>query len=180
MAVLQTWSPEDGILGAVAPLALASAAGTALVVDLDARGPEYPGEVSLAQLVAAGPRHADLHPQRRGVAVLPNGGVAIEEAQDTIDALIEGWPAVVLRLPPYPRPQGPGVVPVLPLTPVHLFGHEGAAVFQRGPWPPSQPVDGVLLPRVRASTISILLEGRRPSPSRWLRAWSKVWSLPWL
>ena len=39
MPALAIWSPEDGVLGAVAPLGLAAAAGTALVVDLDPRGP---------------------------------------------------------------------------------------------------------------------------------------------
>ena len=53
MPALAIWSPDDGVLGAVAPLALAAAAGTALVVDLDPGGPRYPGEATLGALVAA-------------------------------------------------------------------------------------------------------------------------------
>jgi hypothetical protein len=63
---LAVWSPEDGILGAVAPLALAAAAGTALVVDLDPGGPRYPGAATLAGLVADGPRRSDLEPDAKG------------------------------------------------------------------------------------------------------------------
>ena len=49
MPALAIWSPEDEVLGAVAPLALGAAAGTALVVDLDPDGPQYPGDVSLGE-----------------------------------------------------------------------------------------------------------------------------------
>ena len=74
MPALAVWTPEDGLLGALAPLGLAAAAsGSALVVDLDEGGPHYPGEASLADLVRAGSRRADLYPERRGVAVLRNG-----------------------------------------------------------------------------------------------------------
>ncbi len=179
MTVLSTWSPEDGILGAVAPLALASAARTALVVDVDPDGPPYPSQASLADLVADGPRSSDLRPPRRGVAVLRNGGVDADDASDVVAALIDGWPAVVLRLPAHPPPTSEAVVPVFPLSPVHLFVHDGPAVYQRGPWAAPAPVDGVVLPRPRAGTIRSLLEGRRPGPSRWLRAWSEVWRRSW-
>ena len=69
MPALSIWSPEDGVLGAVAPLGLAAAAGTALVVDLDPGGPRYPGPATLADLVADGPRRGDLSPSRRGVSI---------------------------------------------------------------------------------------------------------------
>jgi len=73
MPAIAIWSPEDEVLGAVAPLALAAAAGTALVVDLDPEGDRYPGEATLASLVAEGPTQEDLTPSQRGVAVVGNG-----------------------------------------------------------------------------------------------------------
>lgn len=77
----------DDLLGAIAPLGLAVAAGTALVVDLDADGPSYPAERTLAQVVAEGPRRAELVPERSGVAVLPNGGVRAFEALEMVEML---------------------------------------------------------------------------------------------
>ena len=85
-------------------LALAAAAGTALVVDLDPQGPAYPGNADLAELVAEGPTRRDLEPERSGVAVLRNGGVPEEEAAEVLNALAARWPAVVFRLPPRRRP----------------------------------------------------------------------------
>ncbi len=177
MAVLCTWSPDDRLLAAVAPLALAIAAGTALVVDLDAESIVHAGGATLAELVAHGPRAVDLRPSRRGVAVLGNGGVGPEEAADVIEALVAGWPHVVFRLPGGERPQRPGVVPVFPLTPLTV--DRGPAVYQRGPWPAPRRLEGVMLPRPRASTIRALLQGSRPAPSRWLRAWKHVWGGVW-
>lgn len=180
MPLLRTWSPYDALLGHVAPLALASAApGSSLVVDLDPSGSAYFGGASLAGLVADGPHRTDLSPSRRGVAVLRNGGIAESDAADVLAALVAGWPHVVLRMPPLPRPEMPGVVRVVPLGPG--FDGRGAsqAVYQRGPWPFDRSLPGVVLPRPRASTIRSLLEGRRPPTCRWLRAWRAVWGLPW-
>lgn len=177
MAVLRTWSPDDRLLSAVAPLGLAIAAGTALVVDLDPEGAVHPGGATLAELVNDGPRAADLRPSRRGVAVLGNGGIREEDAAGVIEALVAGWPHVILRSPGGERPQSPGVVPVFPLTPLTV--DRGRAVYQRGPWPAPRQLDGIVLPRPRASTIRALLEGSRPAPSRWLRAWKQVWGGVW-
>ena len=55
MSALAVWTAYDGLLSATAPLGLAAAAGTALVVDLDPEGPVYPGPASLADLVVEGP-----------------------------------------------------------------------------------------------------------------------------
>ncbi len=177
MAVLHTWSPEDELLGAVAPIALAAAADTALVVDIDPAGPAYPGELTLARLVAEGPRRDDLRPMRRGVAIVGNGGIPADASAGVVAALVEGWPAVVVRLPAGEAPDREQVVPVLPLTPLTV--DRGPAVYQRGPWAAPQRLDGVVLPRPRAATIRSLLEGRRPGPSRWMRAWRSVWSVAW-
>jgi hypothetical protein len=177
MTVLHTWSPEDRLLGAVAPLALGVAAGTALVVDLDPEGPAYPGEMSLRRLVDEGPRLADLRPSRRGVAVLRNGGVDRSSSAEVVAALIAGWPAVVMRLPAVKTDAFAPVVPILPVTPLTVGA--GPAVYQRGPWAAPDELEGVVLPRPRAGTLRALLEGRRPGPSRWMRAWATVWRMPW-
>lgn len=176
MPALAIWSPEDAVLGAVAPLGLAAAAGTALVVDLDPAGPRYPGSGSLAELVADGPRRSDLGPDRRGVAVLANGGVDPSEARTVVDALVDGWPAVVLRLPA-DHAGGGGAVPIVPLVPGSLFGGYGSeAVFQRAGWRVAAPDGAVVLPRPRRSTIAMLLTGAVPPPGdRWVASWRALW-----
>jgi hypothetical protein len=182
MPALSTWTPEDALLGAVAPLALAAAAGTALVVDLDPRGPAYGSESSLAELLRSSPRRSDLEPQRRGVAVLRNGGVEADDCSELLSALIQGWPAVVLRLAPgsSARWGSAGVVPVRLLLPAGWFsGSERIAVYQRSAWQASPTGPGPVLPRPRRATIAALLAGRRPGPDRWLRAWRQVWELAW-
>ncbi len=178
MPALSTWTPEDGVLGAVAPLALACAAGTALVVDLDPHGPIYPGR-TLADLVDDGPTRADLRPQRSGVAVLSNGGIDRDAARDLIDALIVGWPQVVFRLPSWPAPERrEDVVPVLPLSPF-VGPIVGPAVYQRSVWRMAPPGPGLVLPRPAGATVRALAAGSMPGPSRWIRAWRRVWEAPW-
>lgn len=185
MPALLTWTPEDGVLGAVAPIALAMAHATSLVVDLDPLGPRYPGEMTLARLVAVGPRRADLEPRRRGVAVLPNGGVEPEEAIEVVSALVAGWPAVVIRLPQVGPPRVPDglnapVVPIRPLLPADMLQPtSGAVVWQGAGWRVTPPGPGPVLPRARAATVRALLDGVRPRRDRWLSAFAKVWDWPW-
>lgn len=180
MAVLGTWTPEDGLLGAVAPVALAMAAGTALVVDLDPHGPHYRGGATLADLVAEGPRGSDLRPRHAGVAVLRNGGVEPDDARSLLAEIEKGWPAVVYRHPPRPDPpDGVGVVPVHLLAPGGALARTGRAVYQRCGWRVAVPPEGVVLPRPRSGTVKAILEGRSPAPDRWLRSWRTVWSSPW-
>ncbi len=184
MTALLTWAPEDGILGTVAPLALAAVRGTALVVDLDPDGPRYPGELTLARLVGDGPRRIDLEPQRRGVAVLPNGGIAAADAADVLAALVAGWPVVVGRLPPARPPQRPlDLLPVATFRPLlagALIGDRGAAaVWQAAGWKVTPPGPGPVLPRARAATVAALVRGVRPRPDRWLFAMRRVWEWPW-
>lgn len=176
MPVLSIWSPEDGVLGAIAPLGLAAAAGTALVVDLDPGGPRYPGSVTLADLVADGPRRGDLSPSRRGVAVLGNGGIAPEEAETLLGAIVEGWPSVVLRLPAG-HDGSADAIPVLPLVPGDLFTEYGSrAVYQQSGWRIAAPATSVVLPRPRRSTIGMLLSGTAPpTRDRWISAWRPLW-----
>ena len=181
MPALAIWSPEDEVLGAVAPLALGAAAGTALVVDLDPDGPQYPGDVSLASLVDEGPTRADLSPQRRGVAVVRNGGIDPQDAEVVLHALVDGWPAVVFRLPARHIADG-SAIPVLPLVPATLFRRfPGPAVYQRSAWRIEVPQNAVVLPRPRSGTISALVSGRAPHPGdRWIRAWRRVWGNAWV
>ena len=109
----------DPVLHALAPLGLAAARGTALVVDLDREAPSYPGAASLAALVVSQPRLDDLRPRRSGVAVLPNGSVDPVEAVEVVDALVSGWPAVVFRLgASHDLPPSLAETPVIPVSPL--------------------------------------------------------------
>lgn len=191
---LATWTPDDGLLGAAAPLALGLAApGPCLVVDLDPEGPAFPGSGSLAALVADGPRRADLVPPRRsGTAVLRNGGVSVDDAGEVLGALLAGWPFLVARLP-----VGTGLahsqeaavasiprVPVLSTLPVDLWPGRlppGAPAVQqrlRSGDRPSRP--GPVLPRPGHGTWQSLLAGRIPAGDPWIRAWRPVWSHRWM
>jgi len=185
MPALATWAPEDGVLGAVAPLALATTQPTALVVDLDPGGPLYPSVRSLRKLVEEGPRAADLRPSRTGVALLANGGIGTEDSREIVHLLLRGWPVVVLRLPPQAPDDVPApVVPVRLLTPGGLFPGRGRAVYQPvalGPRPRRRPeTDGSLvLPAAPRRVVRALLEGTRPVASRWATAWRRVWATTW-
>lgn len=184
MTALSTWAPEDGLLGAVAPLALAATRTTALVVDLDPRGPHYPGSGSLARLVEDGPRRADLEPARRGVAVLRNGGVTAKVAAPVVEALVGGWPAVVLRLPARHRELGAAFrVPCVPfrlLVPPGLFPPPtGPSVWQSVGWAMAAPGPGPVLPRPGAAAVRALMSGVKPPAGRWLRGVAKLWGVRW-
>lgn len=182
MPVLATWSPGDDLLGALAPMGLAAAMETALVVDFAGRSTvALPGRQTLAELVAEGPRRSDLRPSRRGIAVLPNGGIDPADALDVVEALVAGWPAVVVRLAAADQrlPHSATVVPCRPLLPVASGPARRPAVYQRGPWASRAPGPGVVLPRIRPSTARALLEARAPAGDRWIRSWRRVWELPW-
>jgi len=178
---LAVWTAFDGVLSAVAPLGLAAAAGTALVVDLDPAGPPYPGRNSLAGLVADGPRRADLVPGRNGVAVLRNGGVGAADAREVIEALVVGWPHVVVRLGDADLAAGLApLVPVWPLLPGILAPRaETQCVYQRTGFAATPPGPGPVLPRLRPTVLAGLLNGMVAGRSRWVAAWRQVWRLPW-
>lgn len=174
----------DPVLHALGPLGLAAARGTALVLDLDEEAPSYPGSTSLAKLVVSQPRLADLRPRRAGVAVLPNGSVSPSETAEVVEALVTGWPAVVLRLGrslelPVALSDVP-VVPVAPLLPGFLYPPVSSpAVFQMiSPGPPPR-VRGVLLPPLARSHVHRMLGGMGFPPRRWVRAWRQAWSVAW-
>ncbi|MCP4251643.1 MAG: hypothetical protein GY778_31790, partial [bacterium] len=151
MPALAVWTASDGLLSAVAPLGLAAAAGTALVVDLDPAGPDYPGPASLAELVADGPRRADLVPGRSGVAVLRNGGVDATEAREVIDALAVGWPHLVVRVGDPGMADGLApLVPVWPLLPGILAPQvDTQCVYQRTGFAATPSGPGPVLPQPR-------------------------------
>lgn len=179
MPALALWTPEDGLLGALAPLGAALAAPPALVVDLDPLGPRYPGDRSLADLVAEDPTRDDLKP-KPGVAVLRNGGVAPSDAADVVRALLDAWERVVLRLPPRPEPQTDSpVVPVRLLLPGWMTGPSEPSVWQSTPAWTQLPAPGVRLPVPDRATLRALLEGRRPLRSAWVGAWASVWKARW-
>ena len=176
MQVLATWAPEDGILGAVAPLGLAAYRGHCLVVDLDESGPNYPGDRTLADLVSAGPTRNDLSPAQTGLAVLRNGGVGFGESRPVILALLASWPAVVLRLPANPIEVPWPVIKVRPLLPGNLFGKpEPGIVYQRSGWNIPIPAGALALPVPRPGQLAALLAGNHPRRSGWVKAWGPVW-----
>lgn len=165
------------MLSVVAPLGLAAAAGSALVVDLDPEGPAYPGPGSLAALVADGPRLTDLRPARSGVAILRNGGVAADAASEVLEAIVAGWPAVVFRLPATAAPARDAVC-VASLVPRPLFSHPTGSrlVLQSCGWRLDPPDEAVVLPRPSRTTMRRLVEGVMPPRlDRWVRAWRPVW-----
>ncbi len=179
MAVLAIQTPEDGLLGALAPLGLGAAAGTALVVDLDPAGPQYPGEGSLAGLVEEGPRRADLSPVRAGLAVLRNGGVEPAAAGQVLAALLEGWPAVVLRLPGIPSAESEPDLVVHPLIPGGLFPARAPVPVIYQDLGFRIPAPGPQLPALSRGTAAALLAGTIPPRSRWVRAWRAAWNGTW-
>lgn len=178
MSVLALWSPVDLTLGVVGPLGATAAAGTALLVDLDPNGPRYGGAHSLAELVTQGPSRSQLEPTRSGPAVLANGGVSPEDAEEVVSALVSMWPNVVLRCAPDSNVRGSAIA-LLPLLPTPFTPQvDGAAVYQRTSLATRQPSGEVALPVPRPATVRALLAGRRPRPrDRWIRSFGQVWGM---
>ena len=176
MTALAIHTHPDGVLAAVMPLGVAAAAGTALVIDLDPGGVRLPGTTSLRDLVARGPSSDQLGPRRAGIACLPNGGVSSDDAAEVVDALIGGWPAVVVRVPTEHAPHGGRGIGVRPILPGLTLPHHFPAVFQPTGLAP-HPVDppGLVLPRLPGRTARALLSGRLVR-GRWLHACRELWS----
>jgi hypothetical protein len=176
LSVLATWSPSDALLDAIAPLGLAVAAGTALVIDLDPEGPAPASQFTLADLVDRGPTLKELEPRRRGTAYLPNGGVTVDEAAEVVDALSQRWPSVVLRCPPG-RQAPDGATAFLPLLPrPFTITARPPVVYQRYAISPSDRIEGLVLPPPSVRTVRGLLEHRSPPPrDRWIRCLRSMW-----
>ena len=89
LAALTVFTNRDGLLSVIAPIGLAAAVPTGLVVDLDPNGPLLPGVATLAALVESGPRRVDLQPAAEGTAMLANGGLDPEEAETVVRHLLD-------------------------------------------------------------------------------------------
>jgi hypothetical protein len=174
--ILGVWSP-DPVLSTVAPIGLAAAVGTALVVDLTHT--RAVGGRTLADLVSEGPKLAELSPGRPGIAFLAGGNVDRGAAFETIRQVAGHWPAVVVHTAdsdlPFPT------VPVIPLFPGKLAPRTQVA---HGVWQPvgagsEPPGPGPVLPRLRSGTVRRILSGQLPRRSRWISAWRGVWDMPW-
>jgi hypothetical protein len=161
------------VLHRIGPFGLAAAAGTALVVDIDPNAAAMPGP-SLADLLRDGATAEHLHSGRLGVAVVANGGVEESAAEELLPALMAGWPAVVLRVPP-----GSLSIPVLPLDPPEI---RPARAF-RAVWQASNHgsrAPGIVLPPLGRAALRSLCRGVVEPRSRWVRAWAPVWETTWM
>jgi hypothetical protein len=173
---LGVWSP-DPVLSTVAPIGLAAGAGTGLIVDL-VTTTRIAGR-TLGDLVADGPKLAELSPGRPGIAFLPGGNVDRAAGFDMLRQLAEHWPAIVVRVPDADLPFA--TVPVVPLFPGRLAPR---VPVSHGVWQPvgagsEPPGPGPVLPRLRSSLVRRLLSGHLPRRSRWLSAWQPIWEMPW-
>lgn len=169
----------DELLAAIGPLGLALAAErAAVVVDADPLAPPYPGGRTVAAVAEEGPSRSELRPDGGGVAILPNGGAGPEDVAAVVELLMGGWPAVVVRVGA--TDPGVPVIPLRPLWPGFLApAGSRAAVWQRVGTGTEPPGPGPVLPPPGRRTVEALLGGRHPVRSRWVRAWRRVWELPW-
>lgn len=167
----------DPVLSLLAALGLAQTAGTALIVDLVGDVKIGPGR-SLADLVEVGPSLAELRPGRPGVAVMMGGGLTVEEAVPCISELAGHWPALVIRHLAVTWP-GPSV-PVIGMLPGMLRQTaEAPAVWQPTSANRRPAGPGPVLPSLSPRLVAKLLGGREAPRSRWVRAWDRVWEMPW-
>ncbi len=176
-SVLGIRSEHDLLLHHIGPIGLAACQETALLVDLDAASPAYPGRLTISDLLNDGVRRSDLGPMGRGVAVLNHGGADHGESLDLIAALSSGWPAIVVRVgvDPIPYP----VVHAVPEFPADWAGGPDAHVVQ----PVTRWTGGrsgaIRLPALRGAQVTAMLAGHVMRRWRWVQAWSAVWELAW-
>jgi len=178
VSVVALWSPHDLLLSVLAPIGLASTRQSALVIDLDPRGPRYESPYTLADLVRDGAMKDQLDPVRKSVAVLPNGGVGIEDASKVVGALAERWPHVVLRCDPA-SPPPESAVALLPLLPAPFMPHPTRrVVFQSLGFAAQAPNGALVLPRPGSATVNSLMGLRTmPTNSPWLKQLAKIWAV---
>ncbi len=175
MATIAVHTEPPGLLAAVAPLGLAQGRPTVLIIDLDPTGVHLPGTRTLRDVVEFSPSADDLRPRRSGTACLPNGGIALEDAAEVVEALIAGWPDTVLRVADEvesPASLGVGVRPVLPgmKAPKHflpVYQPTGLTAVPGG-------LTGVVLPRLSGRVAKAVLGGSTIR-GRWVDAWEGVW-----
>lgn len=171
---------DDPVLSAIAPVGLAAAAGSALIVDLVTDSPRSDGRRTLRELLSDGPSLAELSPGRSGVALIRAGDIALGQALEAIETLSGRWHAIVVRTSmadvPFP------IVPVVPLYPGAIqvsLASPSAGVWQPVRGGPEPPGPGPVLPTLRSSLVRSMLSARLPRRSRWIRAWEPVWEMPW-
>ena len=176
-ANLLALSSPDPTLSLAGSIALASVAGSGLVIDFVGEGRGR----TLEQLDDDGPTLGELSPGRTGVAVISAHPQSIDEKAPLVQMLARRWPALVLRVP--------GSVDWLANVPVHPLlssrltiarRPDGAAVWQPYGAVGRPPGPGPVLPRLRRRTVATLLAGHLPAHSRWMRAWRQVWAMPWV
>ncbi len=167
----------DPMLSFLGAMGLAQVAGTALVVDM-CHDLHLRSDRTLADIAADGPSLGELSPGRSGVAIISSGPLPVSRCREVVETLEANWPALVVRCA---RGQWEGpTVPVRPLLPGLMQATEPfPAVWQpwvRGLRPPGP---GPVLPEIRSATVRRMLAGRAAPRSRWVRAWSRVWGMPW-
>ncbi len=167
----------DPVLSVVGPLGLAASVGTALVVDLSGDLQISHGR-TLADIDVDGPSLEELSPGRSGVAVIGSGPIEAGRAAELIADLGSRWPALVVRVNGTAW-DGP-TVPLVPLYPGWLAASNDAASVWQPIGSSSKPSGpGPVLPILKAGLVRRLLNGQLPPRSRWIRAWSPVWDMPW-
>lgn len=177
MPVVALWSPNDLLLSVLTPIGLAMTRSQTLVIDLDPAGPRYESAYSLADLVADGPTRAQLEPHPRGIAVLPNGGVGVDDAAPVVRELVNRWPNTVLRCNPAVAPPETAIS-VLPLLPgAFMVRPTTRVVFQQLGLVRDIPKGAFVLPRPGRATLDALMGLRTmPTKSPWLQQLSRIWA----
>ncbi len=167
----------DPVMSLLAPVGLASSAGTALIIDVVSRISDR-GVRTLSDIVTEGPKLEEISPGRSGIAMIKAGHLGSSDVTQAAAMMASRWPAVVIRVD---SDQWPG-----PVVPVHvLYGgnvdtwDQGAAVWQTLTGGERPPGPGPVIPRVTSRTVRHILNGWTPRPSRWTRSWLKVWDIPW-
>lgn len=166
---------EDPVLNWVGAAGLAHSVRTALIVDLVGAATTR----TLADIVADGPKLAEISPGRTGVARISAGMTDLETVRSAAQALATNWPAVVVALD---RDDWDGaLVPYRGIYPGVLAGSSGTvAVWQPvSRARPTSRLPGPVLPPLAARGVRAMLSGRRPRARRWIGAWGHVWDMPW-
>lgn len=165
---------EDPVLRWVGPIGLASAHGSALIIDLSRQVTPR----TLADVRNDGPRLDELSPGRAGIATIAAGDLASGALEEVVSLLARSWPAVVVRSDGK-RWDG-ATVPYRAAMPGALAERSDVpAVWQLASGRDAAGLDGYVMPGLGSGLIRTMLEGRIPRRNRWVRAWSKVWSIPW-
>ena len=177
VSVVALWSESDHLLSVLSPIGLALSRNPSLVVDLDPSGPSYRCPVTLADLVREGPTKDQLDPAKGGVSVLPNGGVAVQDAAEVVGALVQRWPNVVIRCDPHSQPPRTAIS-ILPLLPDPFLGQRSERiVYQSLGLQVRAPEGAFVLPPPGSATLNALTGlSAVPKRSKWMRALGKLWS----